>query len=84
MNCQEYRIQARLKLKPEAIEEIYAIISEIEGVKNSWHITDRLLPQTIERLTRFVIVTSTGASNRIEGNRLTDIEVENLYTGLTD
>lgn len=84
MNCQEYRIQARLKLKPEAIEAIYAIISEIDGVKNSWHITDRLLPQTIEHLTRSVIVTSTVASNRIEGNRLTDIEVENLYTGLTD
>lgn len=82
MNWQEYRVQARLKLKPEAIEEIYAIISEIDGVKNSWHITDRLLPQTIERLTRSVIVTSTGASNRIEGNRLTDIEVENLYKGL--
>jgi Fic family protein len=40
------------------------------------------LPQTIERLTYSVIVTSTGASNRIEGNRLTDKEVENLYKNL--
>jgi Fic family protein len=29
-----------------------------------------------------VIVTSTGSSNRIEGNRLTDAEVENLYKNL--
>lgn len=82
MNWQEYRVQARLNFKPEVIESIYAIIAEIDGVKNSWHITDRLLPQTIKRLTRSVIVTSTGASNRIEGNRLTDIEVENLYKNL--
>lgn len=82
MIWQAYRVQARLNFKPEAIESIYSIISEIDGVKNSWHITDRLLPQTIERLTRSVIVTSTGSSNRIEGNRLTDIEVENLYKNL--
>jgi Fic family protein len=40
------------------------------------------LPQTIERLTQSVIVTSTGASNRIEGNRLSDEEVEALYRNM--
>jgi Fic family protein len=82
MNWQDFRLQKRLNLNPLIIEEIYQIISEIDGVKNSWKITQKLQPQTIERLTRSVIVTSTGASNRIEGNRLTDIEVENLYKNL--
>lgn len=82
MDLQDFRIQRRLNLNPQVVEEIYAILSEIDGVKNSWRITEKLLPQTIERLTRTVIVTSTGSSNRIEGNRLTDLEVENLYKNL--
>ena len=82
MNWQDLRIHKRLSLNPLIIEEVYTILSEIDGVKNSWQITGKLLPQTIERLTRSVIVTSTGSSNRIEGNLLTDIEVENLYRNL--
>jgi Fic family protein len=82
MNWQDFRVQKRLQLKPSIIEDVYAILSDIDAVKNSWQLTERLLPQTIERLTRSVIVTSTGSSNRIEGNRLTDAEVENLYKNL--
>jgi len=82
MNWQDLRIHKRLSLNPLIIEEVYAMLSEIDGVKNSWQITGKLLPQTIERLTRSVIVTSTGSSNRIEGNCLTDIEVESLYRNL--
>jgi Fic family protein len=82
MDWNEHRIQQRLSLDPAYIEEVYTILSEIDGVKNSWQITGRLLPQTIERLTRSVIVTSTGASNRIEGNKLNDLEVESLYKNL--
>ncbi len=82
MDWQNFRVHKRLNLDPSVVEAIYQILSEIDGVKNSWQITRQLLPQTIERLTRSVIVTSTGASNRIEGNRLTDSEVENLYKNL--
>lgn len=82
MNWDSYRPQKRLNLKLEITEEIYSILSKIDGVKNSWQITGKLLPQTLERITRSVIVTSTGASNRIEGNNLTDIEVETLYKKL--
>ncbi len=82
MYWQNFRVHKRLSLNSQVIEEVYANISEIDGVKNSWKITDRLLPQTIERLTRSVIVTSTGSSNRIEGNCLTDMEIENLYKNL--
>ena len=82
MDWKMCRVHQRLNLKPSQIEEVYALLSEIDGVKNSWRITGLLLPQTIERLTHSVIVTSAGASNRIEGNRLTDAEVEKLYQNL--
>ncbi len=82
MDWQNFRVHQRLNISPSIVEQVYATLSEIDGVKNSWQITRNLLPQTTERLTRSVIVTSTGASNRIEGNRLTDIEVESLYKNL--
>lgn len=82
MNWENFRLQKRLKLKAEIVESVYQRIAEIDSIKKSWHITGKLLPQTLERLTRSVIVTSTGSSNRIEGNRLNDIEVENLYKNL--
>lgn len=82
MTWNDFRLHRRLALSSSIVETVYALLSEIDGVKNSWHITGKLQPQTLERLTRSVIVTSTGASNRIEGNRLSDIEVEALYRNL--
>src|SRR3990167_1905687 len=82
MTWKDFRLQKRLELNPAIIEKVYSLLSEIDSVKHSWHISERMLPQTIERLTHSVIVTSTGSSNRIEGNRLSDIEVENLYKNL--
>lgn len=82
MNGQEFRLTTRLVLKPSIVEPIYSMIAEIDAVKTSWKLTGKLLPQTIERLTHSVIVTSTGSSNRIEGNRLNDAEVESLYKNL--
>ncbi|MEI8295538.1 MAG: Fic family protein [Alphaproteobacteria bacterium] len=78
----DFRIHKRLSLNHSVVEEVYANLAEIDGVKNSWEITENLLPQTLERLTRSVIITSTGASNRIEGNLLKDQDVENLYRNL--
>src|SRR5476651_954965 len=82
MNWREFRLSTRLQLQPALAETIYSRIAEIDAVKNTYLLTGRLLPQTIERLTHSVIVTSTGSSNRIEGNRLTDVEVEALYKKL--
>ena len=76
------RLSKRLAFSSEQTEEFYAVISEIDSIKNTIRLTDKLLPQTIERLTQSVIVTSTGASNRIEGNRLSDDEIEKLYRNL--
>jgi len=82
VNWSNFRLNNRLALKLDIVEEVYALLSKIDAVKNSWKITGKLLPQTIERLTHSVIVTSTGASNRIEGNQLNDNEVEALYKNL--
>lgn len=83
MAWDDFRVGIRLNnLKTEAIEEIYSLIAEIDSIKKSWYISKRLSPRIIEKLTQSVIITSTGASNRIEGNKLTDKEVESLYKNL--
>ena len=82
MDWQSDRISKRLTFSPERTEELFAIISDIDSIKTAFRLTSKLLPQTLNRLTQSVIITSTGASNRIEGNRLTDEEVEALYRNL--
>lgn len=75
----KFRLNTRLDLKSDIVEKVYLQIAQIDAVKNSFLISNKFLPQTIDRLTASVIVTSTGASNRIEGNRLSDTQVEKLY-----
>jgi predicted HTH transcriptional regulator len=48
----------------------------MDAVKHTFTLTAHLLPQTIDRITQSVIVTSTGASNRIEGNNVEDFPFE--------
>jgi Fic family protein len=76
------RLSRRLTFSPDQSEAIFSILTEIDSVKMAFKLTGKLPPQTISRLTQSVIVTSTGASNRIEGNRLSDEEVEALYRNL--
>jgi Fic family protein len=73
------RLSRRLEFSAALAERVYGMIAEIDGVKNGWRLAGRLPNRTLERLARSVIVTSTGASNRIEGNKLSDAEVEALY-----
>jgi len=82
MSKAEDRLHRRLTLPSEKLEEVFTLLSKIDAVKQSWSITGNLQPQIIERLTQSVIITSTGASNRIEGNQLSDDEVEQLYKKL--
>ncbi len=82
MNWQTDRLSTRLSFSGDVTEQIYQKIAFIDAVKNTVTMTGQLLPQTISRLTQSVIITSTGASNRIEGNVLSDAEVEALYKGM--
>ena len=82
MDWQNSRLSTRLQVPGDIAEALYSRIAEIDAVKNTFRLTHALLPQAIERLTQSVIITSTGASNRIEGNRLSDEEVRALYRSM--
>lgn len=62
--------------------EIWSKITQIEELKGQWIAGARLSPQVLSRLKRSVLVTSTGASTRIEGARLSDEDVEKLMRGI--
>jgi len=66
-------------------KELIAIFSKIaktDEFKGWWKGASQLNPQALGRLRRSIVVTSTGASTRIEGSHLTDKEVEKLLKGL--
>ncbi len=67
------------KLPPE----IWSRIIQIDELKGSWVTGARLNPVVLGRLKRSVLVTSTGASTRIEGARLSDEDIEKLMRGIS-
>jgi Fic family protein len=62
---------------------IVALIGEIDGIKGEFKGGLRMTPQAITSLKRSVLVTSAGASTRIEGSKLEDVEVEKVMQGLS-
>ena len=58
-------------------------LSQIDSLRGQWIGGANLSPQALSRLKRSVLVTSTGASTRIEGAKLSDEEVEKLMRGLS-
>lgn len=63
--------------------EIWLIVTKIEELKGQWIVGARLSPQVLGRLKRSVLVTSTGASTRIEGAMLSDEDIEKLMRGIS-
>lgn len=61
---------------------IVSKIAKIDELKGQWISGARLSPQVLGRLKRAVLITSTGASTRIEGARLADADIEKLMRGL--
>ena len=74
------RLNARLKNLPE---NIWALVNQIDLFKGRWIGGAQLNPHALGRLKRSVLVTSTGASTRIEGAKLSDEDVEKLMRGLS-
>ncbi|MBU4031089.1 Fic family protein [Patescibacteria group bacterium] len=62
--------------------DIWSKIIQIDELKGQWIAGARLSPQVLGRLKRSVLITSTGASTRIEGARLSDEDVEKLMRGI--
>lgn len=62
--------------------DILSKIAKIDEIKGRWTEGVNLSPQLLGRLKKSVLVTSSGASTRIEGARLSDEDVENFIKGL--
>lgn len=62
--------------------EVWSKITQIDELKGRWFASVQLSPQVLNRLRQSVLVTSTGASTRIEGARLSDEDVEKLMRGI--
>lgn len=63
--------------------EILELIRQIDGLRGQWAEGANLDRQVLTRLRKSVLVTSTGASTRIEGSELSDEDVEKLMRGLS-
>ena len=77
------RLNQRLgQLTTKDVTQLLSKISKIEEFKGWWKGTTTLNPQALGRLKKSIVVTSTGASTRIEGSQLADKDVERLLKGL--
>ena len=72
------RFKKRIRLNSEILNKI----AKIDEFKGLWKGNLNLSPQILNRLKKSVIITSTGASTRIEGAKMTDEEVACLLLGL--
>jgi Fic family protein len=61
---------------------VWQKIAQIDELKGQWIGGIKLGPQVLGRLKKTVLVTSTGASTRIEGAKLSDKDVEKLMRGI--
>lgn len=64
-------------------QKIQNMIAEIEKLSGMWTAGVKLAPQALSVLKKSTVITSTGSSTRIEGSKLSDQEIEKLFsTGL--
>ena len=64
-------------------QDIWIKITQIEAIKGKWEGSTKLSPQILGRLKKSVLVTSTGASTRIEGSKLSDEDIEKMLRGIS-
>ncbi len=74
--------QNRLNKRIPLTQDILAKIAKIDQFQGLWQGSLRLSPQILGRLKAWVIITSTGASTRIEGAKMTDEEIARFLRGL--
>lgn len=60
--------------------QMLTIISEIDEFKGYWKLLGRMAPEKFKALKKVATIESVGSSNRIEGNKLTDKQVEELLS----
>ena len=60
--------------------QMLSIISEIDEFKGSWKLLGKMEPEKLKALKKVATIESVGSSNRIEGNKLSDKQVEELLS----
>ena len=76
---QKSKLDTRLEALPP---EVYIKLRQIDELKGQWMAGAKLSPQVLGRLKRSTLVTSTGASTRIEGAKLSDEDIEKMMRGI--
>ena len=61
---------------------IVALLAEIDGIRGEFKSGLRMTPRAIINLRKSTLITSSGASTRIEGAKLTDEDVEKIMRGI--
>jgi Fic family protein len=75
-----HRFEKRLKnISPTALK----LIARIDELKGQWTSGATLSPQILGRLKQSILVTSSGASTRIEGARMSDADIEKMMRGIS-
>ncbi len=74
------KLDSRLK---DIQTDIWKDIAAIDELKGRWTAGAHFHPQVLTRLKRSVLITSTGASTRIEGAKLSDEDIEKLMRGIS-
>lgn len=72
------RFQKRIPVTPETVIKL----GQIDDLKGQWRGGIAINPQILGKLKKSVIITSTGASTRIEGAQMTDIQIEHFLNAL--
>ncbi|GHV78639.1 cell division protein Fic [Spirochaetia bacterium] len=68
-----------IKISPQMLSQI----AELDEFKGAWNNLSGLRPEQLKALKKVSTIESVGSSNRIEGNMLSDAEVEKLLSRIT-
>jgi Fic family protein len=69
--------------KPKHVStEVLRLIAELEGFNSRWVTTQALAPDRLAALRQVATIESVGSSTRIEGVKLTNVEIEALLRGV--
>jgi Fic family protein len=69
--------------KISVTQELLKLIAEVDEFKGKWEALKNMSPERLRQLRKVATIESIGSSTRIEGAKLTDMQVESLLSNLT-
>ncbi|MEA1992455.1 MAG: Fic family protein, partial [Thermodesulfobacteriota bacterium] len=63
-------------------KDILRLVAEVDEFRGEWRALSNLAPDRLNALKKIAAIESIGSSTRIEGVKLTDREVEQIFSGL--